>query len=73
MSSPFTRPMTDDEAVAYDSGLVDGRLEERDRIIKVMAEQAALSQNLTALDPSGAVLMAFARAIARIKERSANV
>ena len=34
MSSPFTRPMTDDEAVAYDSGLVDGRVEERNRLAK---------------------------------------
>lgn len=32
MSSPDTRPMTDDEAIAYDSGLVDGRLQERKRL-----------------------------------------
>ena len=36
MSSPDTRTFTEDEAIAYDSGLVDGRVAERTRIIKLI-------------------------------------
>lgn len=31
--------MTDDEAVAYDSGIIDGRLAERERIIEQIERQ----------------------------------
>lgn len=36
MSSPHTRLMSEDEEMAYDSGLIDGRDKERERIIKLL-------------------------------------
>lgn len=38
MSSPHTRLMSEDEEMAYDSGLIDGRDKERERIIKLLEE-----------------------------------
>lgn len=34
MASPYTLLMTEDQEVAYDAGVVDGRVAERERIIK---------------------------------------
>jgi hypothetical protein len=39
MSSPYTRVYNDNEELAYDSGLIDGRDQERERIIKLLSEQ----------------------------------
>lgn len=36
MSSPFTLLMTEQEEMAYDSGLIDGRDKERKRIIELI-------------------------------------
>jgi len=50
MPNPNDRPMTDDELIAYDSGLVDGRIEERQKMLDLLrhlrkqAQEKNLSQ-----------------------------
>ena len=50
MPNPNDRPMTDDELIAYDSGLVDGRIEERQKMLELLrhlrkqAQEKNLSQ-----------------------------
>lgn len=39
MSSPFTRERTEDEELMYDGGLVDGRIKERERIVKILQDR----------------------------------
>jgi hypothetical protein len=36
MSSPYTLLMTEEEETAYDSGVIDGRDKERERIINLL-------------------------------------
>jgi hypothetical protein len=57
MASPNTRTFTEDEEIAYDSGLVDGRIAERERIIKLIKRQVCfdaladlVSNSLRAVD-----------------------
>lgn len=38
MSSPDTRPRTEDEELMYDSGLIDGRAEENTRIVALLTQ-----------------------------------
>ena len=38
MASPYTLLMTEDQEIAYDAGLIDGRDAERKRIIRVLEE-----------------------------------
>jgi hypothetical protein len=48
--SPNDRPMTEEEEVAYDAGLVDGRIEERQKMLDLLrhlrkqAQEKNLSQ-----------------------------
>lgn len=50
MPSPNDRPMTEEEEVAYDAGLVDGRIEERQKMLDLLrhlrkqAQEKNLSQ-----------------------------
>jgi hypothetical protein len=64
MSSPNTRNFTEDEEIAYDSGLVDGRVAERERIISLLSH---LHDEYT--DDYGYTMesMAISNAIDRIK------
>jgi len=43
--NPNDRPMTEAEEVAYDAGLVDGRIEERQRIFKLLTLLRGLAEN----------------------------
>ena len=36
MPNPNDRPMTDTELIAYDAGLVDGRIEERQKMLDLL-------------------------------------
>jgi hypothetical protein len=36
MPNPNDRPMTDEELIAYDAGLVDGRIEERQKMLELL-------------------------------------
>lgn len=50
MPNPNDRPMTDEELIAYDAGLVDGRIEERQKMLELLrhlrkqAQEKNLSQ-----------------------------
>jgi hypothetical protein len=45
MSSPNDRLATEAEEAAYDAGLVDGRIEERQRIFKLLTLLRGLAEN----------------------------
>lgn len=38
MSSPYTRLRTEEEELMFDAGLIDGRVGERERIIKLIQD-----------------------------------
>ena len=38
MSSPYTRLRTEEEELMYDAGQIDGRVAERERIIKLIQD-----------------------------------
>lgn len=52
MSSPFTLLMTEQEEMAYDSGLIDGRDKERKRIIGLLEQALANHTKVLELRPT---------------------
>jgi hypothetical protein len=58
MPSPNDRLATEGEEAAYDSGLIDGRREERQRIFDLLAllRELAENQNLTNAEKTNSIL-----------------
>ena len=45
MPNPHDRPMTEAEEVAYDAGLVDGRIEERQKMLDLLTHLRKQAQD----------------------------